>query len=251
MNHPSKILVCAFMLFGMIVANASPVILNATDRGWFRDDGQHIPDNKNTATGNGGGAIFRSFFVFDLSEVHTEITTAYLRLELYRIYLSGFGNIPDDLSFAFTLYGVSTNSTQLGLPYDHGSVAGTLIYEDLGTGTVYGQHIAHSSEVGTVLSLNLSPEAVLELNRRSDNTVVIGVALDDTDFGIRAILFSEVDGGPYTHQLILTTDSAVSEPVSLILMLIALIAASFAYWFGNDRQKILVLIRSFYSHIKL
>lgn len=220
-----RLLICLIPTFIALPAKSNEITaISAADRGWYRIDGQHVVSNKNTFTGDGGArdSIFRSFFTFDVPILPGDVVAAQLNLQLYGILLSGYGAIPDSILFPFTIYDVGTSATDLATERPRGSVAGQSIYQDIGSGLIYGQYAAHSSEVGTILTIDLNQQAISELNRLAAGTFSIGIALDQSNWNTTlaqrygGIQFSDVYNEPLTHQLIVTT---VPEPETYVLLI--------------------------------
>lgn len=222
-----RFLICLIPSFIALPAKSNEITaISAADRGWYRIDGQHIVSNKNTFTGDGGGpeseSIFRSFFLFDVPKFPGEVVAAQINLQLYGVLLSGYGAVPNSILFPFTVYDVETSATDLATVRPRGSVAGQSIYQDIGSGSFYGQYAAHSIEVGTILSINLNQQAIHDINNLSNGTFAIGIALDPSNWNTTlaggnygGILFSDVYNEPLTHQLIVTT---VPEPDTYVLL---------------------------------
>lgn len=184
--------------------------VDATERGWYNSDGLHQL-YCNTITGRLGYylthgdtplfAIFNSYFVFDLGSLSEVVTDATLRLEL-DAYES------PDPNESFTVYGVTTRiDPDLLMYYGHGSTVGQSFYADLVSGPVYGTGQVSSSDVGGIIEINLSSDAISDINSSGQSLFAIGIALDnigsaDSDEWIRFSL----DEQPGTYQLVLSTN---------------------------------------------
>ena len=209
-----RFLLCVAVL-GLLmlsVASVDAVTFGAIDRGHFSAQGFHNPTNKNTFTGQSGGLVHNSFFVFDLSSLSGTVTGGNLELELENY----FG---PDASESFTVFDVSTSAPALGSSYSTGSPTGLAIFADLGAGNVYGGATVSSSDVGSIISMSLSAQAIVDINAAAGGTFAVGVALLQPftlSSGNEAVRFS-VGTEPRTHQLVLNT-AAVPEPSTLLLL---------------------------------
>jgi hypothetical protein len=68
----------AAVLFPLTSAEAATVVVEATDSGWYSSPTGSIPGSLNYLVGSTAGAIFRNFFVFDLSGNSEQILSARL-----------------------------------------------------------------------------------------------------------------------------------------------------------------------------
>ncbi len=193
-------------------------IISAQDRGWFRDDGLHNVSNKNTITGQDGAgtSVFNSFFVFNTGTLAGSVATSVdLRLELEEY----FG---PDASETFDVYDVSTTAAALATNHSIGSATGLGIYADLGSGSVYATKSASSGDVGSILTVSLSSQAVSDLNTAigGGTEFIVGLSLRSPftlASGDEALRFSSSTENR-THQLdVTTTSGAVPEPMSLAI----------------------------------
>jgi hypothetical protein len=186
-------LACA-ALATLLGAGASADTFQATHRGWYNQNGLHNATNLNTLTGQGTGTDrFRTFFVFDLGTMARPAGSGVLRLEL-EAYLS-----PDPMEHV-AVYDVSTPVDQLIL-----SQSGrTDIYADLGGDVPYGAVLATPADVGTVLEIPLSPEAISAINQARGGRFAVGLSVETLRLlrgseGVRFSLTTE----SRTHQLVL------------------------------------------------
>ncbi len=154
------------------------VTIGVSDRGWWNQSGQHTTGLQNTLTGYCGtcgfAVVYNSFFVFYLPVWAGTLTSATLMLE-HEQYQS-----PDSTE-AFSVWDVSTPlSTLLGT-----STGNTAPYEDLMEGIPYGKFVATAQTVGTVLSIELSPDAVKGIAASQGSSFALGIH-EDSYSGIGA-----------------------------------------------------------------
>ena len=139
--------------------------------------------------------MYNSYFIFDLSGITGDKTGVRLRLEL-ELYLSG------DLSETFSVYDVSTDAATL----EANGTGQTAIFDDLQTGNVYGTFEVTSGDVGTIIEIPLSAEAVSDINNAAGGFFAVGIHLETYSGGVisnEAVRFSAA--GPGTYQLVLTS----------------------------------------------
>lgn len=180
--------------------------LNAINRGWFAETGAHSALQQNTATGLAGDlGILRTFLVFDLSVVTVPVQRATLRLEL-EAYLSG-GDAE-----TFVVGCVKVPARSMGISYLPGAAAGQAIFEQLGAGAVYGQATIAASDVGRLIEIALSPQAIIDIQAAAGNLFAVGIWLNDINQEahdtLRMIRFSSA-AEARTHQLVLETQATV------------------------------------------
>jgi hypothetical protein len=149
------------------------IVLDAVDRGNYRNDGVHTPSSTNYAAGYvyfGPGFPLesirtRNFFVFDLPAVNGTIGSA--SLELFNP-TGGFLS-PDGVE-TYGVFDVTSNIASL--------IAGTASvggYSDLGSGVQLGSRDILSGEVNTVIKVSLSdPAALAYLNAGLGSTIALG-----------------------------------------------------------------------------
>ena len=70
----------ALLAGSMRPAEAQTITLDAVDSGWYNSTGVHDPSNTNYIVGITAIALYRNFFVFDLSSIPLPIMSAELRL---------------------------------------------------------------------------------------------------------------------------------------------------------------------------
>ena len=216
----------SFMAFALHATPASAALIqiNATDTGAYQSNGNHTASLQNYLTGQSGNE-YRSFFVFDLSNVAAPITGA--TLNLYNPNTDPHpccqGYRSPQATETFNLYDVNTS-----LPTVTGGGTGlTNVFDDLGTGSLFGSYVASAADNGKVISIVLNASGIAALNSASGSVIAFGGALgtvsgpgDQFLFGFTTTSFA---GGDVRRLDLTTTDVAqVPEPASLTLLAIGL-----------------------------
>jgi autotransporter-associated beta strand protein len=120
-------------------------LLNASDRGWYNQSGNHGAANVNYFAGEFGGVGSRNFFVFDLPALSGSPFSAHLLAKPYDLVSpTNFVN--------YTLRDVSTPISTL----TNSATGATATYADLGTGNVYGSRNIYSNELPAKVSVPLN-----------------------------------------------------------------------------------------------
>lgn len=162
-----------------LVINGSGNI-STSNIGWFEATGYHDEFNQNYAAGEQWSSnSFRNFFVFDAGTGATSIS-----LEATGYYWISDGAGP----LTYTLYDVSSDINTFNTYYGR-----TDIFNDLGTGTVYGQASFLPGVYG-VLSISLNAAGVAAFNAAGAS-------------------------GSYFTLGGVVTDNAIPEPASWALMI--------------------------------
>lgn len=202
----------ALGLASATVMRADTITINASDKGHYDNTGIHNSANKNYSAGL---SQFRDYFSFNLSGVTGTVTSA--TISLYNPSVANDGN--DGYSGtpgAFTLYDVLTPATHLSDNHS-GIDGGPFIYNDLGTGVVYGTVSVSTADNGTFVTINLNAAALAALNANS-GTFSVGGDLSGNPSGlIFGYTFNSFP--PTATQLVLQTNapSAVPEPTTMLL----------------------------------
>lgn len=137
-----------------------------------------------------GGVTFRQLFVFDPATLTSDpVTAATLNIPIPQGNNSFFqpsGAVTDvgyysaDASETLGLFDVTTSRGNLsaGTSGDSGSLAHS-IYDDLGSGTMYGSAIVSEASEGTVLQISLGAEFLAAINaaRAGGSQIGIGASL--------------------------------------------------------------------------
>lgn len=208
------------LTLSVTAVGAATIQIDATDTGAYQSSGFHNGSNENYITG-----IFtsenRSFFVFDLAGVSGTITSATLNLFNPGAGPCCLGYVSPDPTETFALMDVSTPVSTL-------VATGTnvAIFDDLGTGTTFGQYIASAADNGTTISIVLNAAGIDALNAAAGDQIAFGGVLTTLGgvpseylFGFSTATFVEDD----VRRLDLTI---VPEPISLALLGLGLAAVA-------------------------
>lgn len=122
-----------------LTVNGSTTI-GMSDQGWYASNGVHTPSNANYIVGpcTSGCDIlgeYRNWFVFDIADLRSPVSSLSLRLFSYNVTLSS-GN--------YYLNDVSTSIASLT-----GGTGGVAAFNDLGTGMNYGFQFFQSATDST------------------------------------------------------------------------------------------------------
>jgi hypothetical protein len=211
MIHQNKLAFClglfvALCLGSLASASAGSVTISASNSGWFAANGFHNAANKNYIAGDFD--TYHNFFTFDLSGINGAITGATLRL------FNPAGGFDGDPG-TYTLYDVFTSAAVLNTSHSGASPEDVAIYNDLGSGTVYGTVTVSALDNGTLISINLNAAAIAALNSANNGLFSIGGALR----GSEARIFANSDGLGLTKELVVQTNDSgpIPEPMTLVL----------------------------------
>ncbi len=147
--------------------------------------------NENTLTGESGGALYNSYFVFALTGfTATSIQSATLQLQLEMYSTS-------DATETFSTWDVTTASTTV-----ENTASDINIYNDLGGGATYGTGTATAAQVNQLLSVPFNAQGIANATAKIGQDFVVGVKLDSTPGWIR---FGHTGTGatPTTIQLVI------------------------------------------------
>jgi hypothetical protein len=220
----ARLTVLAGLVGWFLAGSAQAATIQIVDRGWFRDDGQHIAGHHNAFFGRWSGRNYRAFMVFDLSTVTDPISGVTLELELE----SYWGN---NASETFDVFDVSSDPGTFQNAHASGSASGTSIYADLGTGALYATVTALSGDVGTVLSFLLSAQAAtdMEAARTGSGLFAMGFVVTTAtgNQGLRWGTDADFDAGTVlTSQVVIATpEPATAVMVGGCLALLAWLAS--------------------------
>jgi len=173
----------------------SQIVLAAVERGWWRDDGDHTATNDNTLTGffNGTGYTHNSYFIFDLSGVTGTVIAAELQLEVDD-YTS-----PDPTE-TVSFWDVSTPAVTL----EATGTGQTQIYNDLMSGHAYGSWPFQPSDEGTVVTIALDAQGVVDINAALGGFFSVGGHAATVSGGASQWVRFSMQAEPRIHYLVLT-----------------------------------------------
>jgi hypothetical protein len=231
-----RVLCLAFATYLMPVTAASAAIiqLDALDSGNYNQTGLHVTQIQNYLTGRFGNER-RSFFVFGLAGISGTITGATLNLYNPEIdQLKGY--VSPDPTETLSIFDVTTPIDTLTL----GGVGLVSAFDDLGSGTAFGQQLVSAADNGTTIQLTLNAAALASLNASIGGSIAFGGALesivgavDQYVFGFSTAAFVPTD----VRRLDLNVQPAVvPEPETLILLGIGLAALAVGRWRQGRRR---------------
>ena len=221
-------------LFGVVAcysleARADTVVVNATYSGWYMSGGTnnadhsggHItgPGRYNYAVGRTGPSeVLRNYFVFDLSNVRGLDTLTGAQLRVFSLASSlpafGTGYGSTDFQETYAVYDVST------IPGSLGTARGVAIYNDLGSGTLFGSvTVTRQSSNATMVVIDLTPAALAAIQLHGGFFAFGGaVTTLDPSRSIAEFLFGGSQNEPV--ELVLTGPGVetVPEPATLLLL---------------------------------
>jgi hypothetical protein len=196
----------------------APVIINYTDRGWYRSSGGHLTNNLNYFVGdNLSNKDTRNFFVFDLAGVTQPIASAKLALYVPGAPSdAGPGFASPDGKEAYELHDVITPISTLV-----NGTGGVSAHTDLGSGVVYGIRSMSAADNGSVVEITLNPSAIAAMNATHGLFGLGGSITSLDDLTNNEYVFAYTEDPANATQLRLTL---VPEPSSGFLCLAAIVA---------------------------
>lgn len=183
----------------------STISLEAENRGWYDDAGEHFSSNLSYFIGDDGEFLYRNFFVFDIPVLSETVTGATLKL-----WNPPGGFFSNDPSETYELFAVSTPIEDLVSD----QFSATDIYEDLGSGLSFGSINLSDSDNGSFVVITLNANFLSALNAAQGGKLAIGGALTTLTPGDDASAFIGTDTGE-TPKPVLT----VPEPTTGVLLL--------------------------------
>lgn len=174
--------------------------------------------NANYFAGQQGSTAFRNYFIFDLTSLDSEATSATLEL---RRYFSDAGTV-------MNFYDVSTSAAELISTRADQNVVYAAAYADLGTGTMYGSQAVGPGNPDDIFSIVLNASAIADINAAAGGFFAIGTQVDTVD-PLSGSVFSGSGSEGVQRLVIETKSSAVPEPSTMAvwLLLFAIFASSY------------------------
>ena len=185
--------------FRVTSLDAETIILDPLDYGHYESTGLHQPRVMGYVAGHNGSGIidYRDFFVFDLTSVTMPVLAAELQL---RNGQNGYDSI--NPTETYVLHGVSTPIATL----ISGGSGLTDIYDDLGSGTLYGSVVMSQENNGQIVSIQLNRDFLKDI-RKMEGLVALGGSLTDITgaYGFNEAVFWGSGTGFDEVRLVLTT----------------------------------------------
>lgn len=187
-------------------ARAVTITIDVTDRGWYNDDGNHNPLNLNYLVGE-SLVERRNFFAFDLSGITNTISSAQLLL-----FNPSTGYASPDATETYTVFDVATSIATLV-----GGTGGIPAFTDLGSGTVFGSHVASAADNATTITIPLNASALSALNGATGQ-FAFGGAITTLNAIDNELLFRLTNDGILSNTSLQLDVVPVPEPSSLLLL---------------------------------
>ncbi|HEY4183075.1 MAG TPA: hypothetical protein VGM90_39905 [Kofleriaceae bacterium] len=158
-------------------------------RGWHSLGAMHTSGNDNTATGDTGGSIYNSYFIFPLAGITaSSIQSVTLELEL-ESYVGA-------ATETFSIWDVTSAPSDV-----ENSGDSSVIFPDLQSGTKYGMNTLTAGQVNQVITTPLAAAADVKAHLGQD--FAVGVHLD-TAAGTY-VRFSSGEAGEVRHDRLVIT----------------------------------------------
>lgn len=203
----------------LTATSASAATINATDSGWYSAGGTHVAQNQNYIAGEiAEGDERRNFVVFDLTGITSEITDASVLLYNPTNVTPGLrGYVSPDPTETYRLHHVDTAIATLTA--SNVGAAGMQIFDDLGTGTVFGERVVSVADNGTTVAIALNADGLSALNAARGGLFAVGGAISTLgSAGAEYVFgFSVTSFNPDVRQLEFETAS-VPEPTMIVLL---------------------------------
>ncbi|MCW4012717.1 MAG: PEP-CTERM sorting domain-containing protein, partial [Candidatus Bathyarchaeota archaeon] len=125
-----------------------------------------------------------------------------------------------DSSETYTLYDV-LNTAISGLIGDSGTIMNTDIFNDLGTGDIYGSTVVTEADEGSYLNIVLGSDALLDVNNALGDYFAIGAAvtsLDHNGDSIQEVIFVNTQEVPLGDTFLSLEVTPIPEPATMLLL---------------------------------
>ncbi len=208
----------AITCLGLFAQQTLAATFSSVDRGWYSEFGVHDPFNENTLTGLAEEKEYRSFFLFDLSALTGPVASVQLQIEIEAYY--SFANFASAKIWDVDALNASS------LTVANGGIYGVSIFNDLGSGSSYGEFTISTPLKGrygafspgeNILTIELNPTSITDVIAAGGTLFALGISLEPVS-GASSEWIRFSDGGqfaaPRTQNLIV---SSVPIPAALWL----------------------------------
>jgi len=198
------------------IANPVETAVNAVDSGSLQANGSHTSTNNNYIAGfqTLGNVEVRNYTTFTLSPWTPTIVAAELRL-----FNPIIGYSSPDPTETYTLFDVSATAAALDTTRLGGDATGISIFNDLGSGTIYGTRAVSASDNNTTVAIQLNAAAVAALNASIGSTISFGGAITTLAGAVTQTMFGGTSGALGQVQLVLLTSGPTQSIDSSFLTL--------------------------------
>lgn len=227
------IVAAVWLAITALIADAAIITKDHVVRGFYRQDGTHNNAffGNNYLAGESVGTVqHRNWLRYDLSGVEGTVEQVVHATLLLDVPIGGYKST-SGTSETYTLFDISPgNAASLGT--STGNATGMAIWNDLGSGIIYGSHAATNADNGTTISIDLNSAALAAINASINASLGSNFALggaittlnasDDEEF---LFAFTHTQSGVIQFsRLRLTTQlRPVPEPATLLLLAGALL----------------------------
>jgi hypothetical protein len=150
-------------------ASAATVALQTSDLGWYNVYGFHNSWNENTLTGKFGDDEYRSWYVWQLPSLSDAVVSA--RIEFDLPYSLGTDAWTPQLGRMFDISAASLST----IAQDNGGGFGQSIFDDLGSGAVYGDFTIAQSDNLTTFVVDVNAAGIAAINAASGDAFALGI----------------------------------------------------------------------------
>lgn len=197
-----------------MTARSTAGTIVASDAGFYFDTGFHSSTSENYDS----DGVTHDFFVFNLAGVSGTVTSASLMIFNPPVGYSG-----PSAGLPFDVFDVSTGVSALEASHASNDPSGVTIYNDLGSGTLYGTQTVSQADDNNYVTVNLDSAALAAINAAVGQEIAFGGALQSPSSTEFIFGFSNTAD---VNQLVIDT-SATSTPEPSTATLFALAATGF------------------------